>query len=76
MSVGACTVGTHSGSTLASADAALYEAKNSGRNRVVQAPACMELAAPELPTAARQSRHTDSIPKARRAATRPDFRRC
>ena len=48
MSVGACTVGTHSGSTLASADAALYEAKNSGRNRVVQAPAS-GTAAPELP---------------------------
>ena len=39
MSVGACLVGSHSGSTLASADAALYEAKNTGRNRVVQAPA-------------------------------------
>ncbi|PIF26460.1 PAS domain S-box-containing protein/diguanylate cyclase (GGDEF)-like protein [Acidovorax sp. 56] len=48
MSVGACTVGTHSGSTLASADAALYEAKNTGRNRIVQAPAS-GTAAPELP---------------------------
>ena len=48
MSVGACTVGTHSGSTLASADAALYEAKNTGRNRVVQAPASAT-AAPDQP---------------------------
>jgi diguanylate cyclase (GGDEF)-like protein/PAS domain S-box-containing protein len=37
MSVGVCVVGEDSASTLASADAALYEAKNTGRNKVMQA---------------------------------------
>ena len=37
MSVGLCPVLSDSASTLASADAALYQAKNTGRNRVVRA---------------------------------------
>ena len=37
MSVGLCPVLPDSASTLASADAALYQAKNTGRNRVVRA---------------------------------------
>ena len=37
MSVGLCPVLPDSASTLASSDAALYQAKNTGRNRVVRA---------------------------------------
>ena len=37
MSVGLCPFLPDSASTLASADAALYQAKNTGRNRVVRA---------------------------------------